>query len=76
MLGSWNKNALIGTKVLVRNADGDYIPGIIAAKPVHFMIAAASSRAAGVEFFINFLSSNKLRYFFIIDLLCAEVALY
>ena len=24
MLGSWNKNALIGTKVLVRNADGDY----------------------------------------------------
>ena len=40
MLGSWNKNALIGTKVLVRNADGDYIPGIIAAKPVHFMSAS------------------------------------
>ena len=40
MLGSWNKNALIGTRVLVRNADGDYLPGIIAAKPVHFMTAA------------------------------------
>ena len=40
MLGSWNKNALIGTRVRVRNADGDYIPGIIAAKPVHFMSAA------------------------------------
>ena len=40
MLGSWNRNALIGTRVLVRNADGDYIPGIIAAKPVHFMTAA------------------------------------
>lgn len=40
MLGSWNKNALIGTRVLVRNADGGYIPGIIAAKPVHFMTAA------------------------------------
>ncbi len=39
MLGSWNKNALIGTRVLVRNADGDYLPGIIAAKPVHFMTA-------------------------------------
>ena len=40
MLGSWNKNALVGTKVLVRNADGEYLPGIIAAKPVHFMSAA------------------------------------
>ena len=45
MLGSWNKNALIGTKVLVRNADGDYIPGIIAAKPVHFMSAAEKETA-------------------------------
>ena len=45
MLGSWNKNALIGTKVLVRNADGDYIPGIIAAKPVHFMTPAEKEKA-------------------------------
>ena len=45
MLGSWNKNALIGTKVLVRNALGDYIPGIIAAKPVHFMTAAEKETA-------------------------------
>ena len=39
-LGSWNKSALPSTKVLVRNAHGQYIPGIIAAKPVHFMSAA------------------------------------
>ena len=39
-LGSWNKGALISSKVLVRNALGEYIPGIIAAKPVHFMTAA------------------------------------
>ena len=39
-LGSWNKNALVSSKVLVRNALGQYIPGIIAAKPVHFMSAA------------------------------------
>ena len=39
-LGSWNKNALVSSKVLVRNARGEYIPGIIAAKPVHFMSAA------------------------------------
>ena len=45
MLGSWNKNALIGTRVRVRNADGDYIPGIIAAKPVHFMSAAEKETA-------------------------------
>ena len=45
MLGSWNKNALIGTRVLVRNAVGDYIPGIIAAKPVHFMTAAEKETA-------------------------------
>ena len=36
-LGGWNKNALISAKVLVRNALGEFIPGIIAAKPVHFM---------------------------------------
>ena len=36
-LGGWNKNALISSKVLVRNALGEYIPGVIASKPVHFM---------------------------------------
>ena len=45
MLGSWNRNALIGTKVLVRNADGEYLPGIIAAKPVHFMSPAEKEKA-------------------------------
>lgn len=39
-LGGWNKNALPSSKVLVRNAHGEYIPGIIAAKPVHFMSAS------------------------------------
>ena len=39
-LGGWNKANLPASKVLVRNAEGKYIPGIIAAKPVHFMTAA------------------------------------
>ena len=39
-LGGWNKANLPASKVLVRNAKGEYIPGIIAAKPVHFMTAA------------------------------------
>lgn len=38
-LGSWNVASLPGTKVRVRNALGEYLPGIIAAKPVHFMSA-------------------------------------
>lgn len=45
-LGSWNKNALPSSKVRVRNADGKYIPGIIAAKPVHFMSAAEKANPA------------------------------
>ena len=39
-LGSWNKGSLVGAKVLVRNALGQYIPGIVATKPVHFLSAA------------------------------------
>lgn len=39
-LGRWSRGALVSTKVLVRNAKGEYIPGIIVSKPVHFMTAA------------------------------------
>lgn len=39
-LGSWNNASLVGTKVLVRNSDGAYLPGIIASKPVHYMTKA------------------------------------
>lgn len=38
-IGGWNLNTLPSSKVLVRNALGEYIPGIIAAKPLHFMSA-------------------------------------
>ncbi len=47
-LGSWNNSCLPGAKMLVRNADGAYIPGIIAAKPVHFM-SAAEQRNPGMD---------------------------
>lgn len=36
-LGRWSKNTLAGTKVLVRNAGGEWIRGVIAAKPPHFL---------------------------------------
>ena len=48
-LGSWNKNALVSSKVLVRNAKGEYIPGIIAAKPVHFMSAAEKANQSTLD---------------------------
>ena len=45
-LGGFSLSALPASKVLVRNADGEYIPGVIAAKPVHFM-SAAEKQALG-----------------------------
>ena len=39
-IGGWSTTTLPSSKVLVRNALGEFIPGIIAAKPVHFMSAA------------------------------------
>ncbi len=45
-LGGWNAGALPSSKVWVRNAKGQYIPGIIAAKPVHFMTAAEKANGA------------------------------
>jgi putative aminopeptidase FrvX len=45
-LGGWNKNSLVSARVLVRNALDEYIPGIIASKPVHFMSAAERANPA------------------------------
>lgn len=39
-LGRWTNSVLPSSKVLVRNADGKYIPGIFASKPAHFRTAA------------------------------------
>lgn len=36
-IGSWNKLALPSMKVLIRNAKGQYVPGIVSIKTVHFM---------------------------------------
>ena len=45
-LGSWNKGSVAGIKVRVRNALGQYIPGLVASKPVHFQSAA--EKASGL----------------------------
>lgn len=48
-LGGWNISSLASSKVLVRNAEGNYLPGIIAAKPVHFMSQAEKSSAGAAD---------------------------
>lgn len=48
-LGGWNKATLPGTRVLVRNRFGEWIPGCIAAKPPHFMSAAEKERMGAAE---------------------------
>ena len=45
-LGGWNVGSLPSSRVLVRNSEGNFIPGIIAAKPVHFMSASEKASSA------------------------------
>ena len=39
-LGGWVKYNIPALKVKIRNRDGEYIPGVVATKPPHFMTAA------------------------------------
>ena len=43
-IGGWNPATLPSQKVLVRNAEGKYISGIVSNKPVHFMKQADRDR--------------------------------
>lgn len=47
-LGGWVANNIPAHKVRVRNAEGKYIPGIIASKPPHFMSVAERNAPAEV----------------------------
>lgn len=48
-LGGWNVGSLASSKVLVRNSEGKYLPGVIAAKPVHFMSASEKASAGAAD---------------------------
>ena len=48
-LGGWNRATLPGAAVLVRTRAGKWIPGVIAAKPPHFMSAAEKERQGTPE---------------------------
>ena len=48
-LGGWNRATLPGAAVWVRNREGKWLPGVIAAKPPHFMSAAEKERQGTPE---------------------------
>lgn len=47
-LGGWVKYNIPALKVKIRNQDGDYIPGVVATKPPHFMTAAERNQVPDV----------------------------
>ena len=49
-LGGWNKATLPGTGVVVRNRRGEWLPGVIAAKPPHFMSAEEKARQGVADY--------------------------
>ncbi|NNG00083.1 MAG: M20/M25/M40 family metallo-hydrolase [Desulfobacteraceae bacterium] len=36
-IGGWQPQVVMGQKVRIRNFNGEYVPGVVAAKPPHFM---------------------------------------
>lgn len=48
-LGGWVASNVPAHRVLVRNAGGVYIPGIVASKPPHFMSEAERNQPVGIE---------------------------
>jgi putative aminopeptidase FrvX len=48
-LGGWVANNIPAHRVKVRNADGEYVPGVVAAKPPHFMSEAERKMPASIE---------------------------
>lgn len=47
-IGGWVNNTIPAHRVLVRNAEGEYIPGVVATKPPHFMTEAERNQALDI----------------------------
>ena len=48
-LGGWAPQTVLAQKVAVRSASGKWIPGLVAAKPPHFMKESEKSSAVNIE---------------------------
>jgi putative aminopeptidase FrvX len=63
-LGGWTANTIPAHKVLVRNMDGKYIPGIVASKPPHYLNEAERKAApdiSGMVIDIGAVSDKEVR---------------
>ncbi|MBA1392712.1 M42 family peptidase, partial [Lactobacillus sp. XV13L] len=47
-LGGWVKYNIPALRVKIRNRDGEYVPGVVATKPPHFMTAAEKNNVPDV----------------------------
>lgn len=48
-LGGWPNNSIAAHRVLVRNAEGEYLPGITVSKPPHFMTEAEKKMESDIS---------------------------
>ena len=48
-IGSWANSNIPASKVRVRNNRGEYIPGVVAAKPVHFQNSTEKAQAPTID---------------------------
>ncbi|MDR0663176.1 MAG: M20/M25/M40 family metallo-hydrolase [Spirochaetaceae bacterium] len=63
-LGGWTANTIPAHKVLVRNMDGKYIPGIVATKPPHYQSEVerkAALEISGMVIDIGAVSAREVR---------------
>ena len=59
LLGGMDPKGLAGSKVMVRNLSGEYIPGVIGLTPPHFSSAGASSSMEIRDFYIDVGARSK-----------------
>ncbi|WP_419659909.1 glutamyl aminopeptidase, M42 family [Desulfosarcina variabilis str. Montpellier] len=59
-VGGWSSQVVMGQRVKVRNAKGEYIPAIVAAKPPHFIKAEDKNKAIDIaDMFIDVGAMSK-----------------
>ncbi|MCI1893312.1 MAG: M42 family peptidase [Lactobacillus sp.] len=72
-LGGWVPTNVPAMRVVVRNKRGEYIPGVVATKPPHFMTAAERNQVptiAGMSIDVGSVSSEETINDFAIDTGC------
>ena len=59
-VGGWSAQVVMGQRVRIRNAKGEYIPGIVGAKPPHFVKAGDKNKVTDIaDMFIDIGATSK-----------------